>query len=131
MLDIEGLAYEFIDTKTLCHRVRARRAADRYHLRTAPGAAILIEELRAVHAVAEIEIEEDHVGLSDLDLAKREIAAGRRRDLIAVVAEGVLQDANGGVVVFDDEDPFGHPRHFSGDRISEPAPFRGNSPIAA
>src|SRR5688500_11801267 len=111
MVDVEGLADELIDAKVLRHRVRARRAADRDHLRAAAGAAILIEELRAVHAVAEIEIEEDDVGLSYLDLAKRKVAARRRRDLIAALAEGVLQDPDGVVVVLDDEDPFGHSRH--------------------
>jgi hypothetical protein len=126
MVDIERFADEFINAQAFRHRVRARGAADRDHLGATAGAAILVEELRAVHAVAEIEIEEDDVGLSYLDLAKREVAARRRRDLIAVLAEGVLKEPDGAVVVLDDEDPFGHSRHFSGKRISEPVPGRGN-----
>jgi hypothetical protein len=42
-----------------------------------------------------VEVEEDHVGLSYLHFAKRERAAGRRRDLITVLAQGVLQNADG------------------------------------
>src|SRR5687767_9065323 len=110
MVDVEWLADELINTKALRHRVRARGAADRDHLRLTAGAAIVVEELRSVHAVAEVEVEEDHVGLSYLDLAKCKVAARRRRDLIAVLAEGVLEDSDGGVVVLDDEDAFGHSR---------------------
>lgn len=103
MVDVEWLANELIDVQILCHRVGARGAADRYDLRPASRAAILIEELHAVHPTAQIKIEEDDVGLSHLDLAQSKRAARRGGNLVAGVTKRELQHPDGGVLVLDDE----------------------------
>ncbi len=125
-LDVKGLADELVDAEILCQRVRVRGAADRDHPRATARAAIELEELRSVHAAPEIEVEEDDVGLPHLDLAKSEMAAGRRRDLIAVVAKRELQRPDGGVVVLDDQNSL---RHSAKPYADATSPMRGDAAL--
>src|SRR5687768_9896220 len=87
VINVERLTDEVIYSKTLRRRVRARGAADRDHPRATSRPAIFVQEFRSVHIAPEVEIEEDDVGFPYLDLAKREIAARGRSDLIAAFAE--------------------------------------------
>jgi hypothetical protein len=78
VVDIEGLADEFIDAEALCHRIGMRGTADRDDSRSAALGPISVEELRSV----------------------------RRGDLIAVLTERELEDPDCRLVVLHDEDPF-------------------------